>query len=173
MPGMKRFLHLCWLLYAAIALSGCELLWLGAAAGGGYYVGQDDRQVGTIANDGTITMKVNSKFIGDSMISTFDIDVDTHNGVVTLTGNVANQQVAERAVMLARSVYGVRDVINNLRVGGVAPANRRPVGSSPPPVYQAPPPSPPPGYYPPPGGPPSQPPPPPGSYVPPNNPGYR
>ena len=51
-------------------------------------------------------------------MSGLKIDVDTSNGVVTLTGNVSSRAEADRAVMMARSTEGVARVINNLRVTG-------------------------------------------------------
>jgi len=45
-----------------------------------------------------------------------DVDVDVSNGVVTLGGSVGSAAGAERAQALARSVDGVVDVIDTLRV---------------------------------------------------------
>jgi hyperosmotically inducible protein len=44
------------------------------------------------------------------------IDVDTANGVVTLSGIVASQADAEHAMALARRAPGVKDVKPALRV---------------------------------------------------------
>jgi hyperosmotically inducible protein len=68
--------------------------------------------------DAAITSAVKAKFLADTAVSGLKIDVDTSNGVVTLTGNVSSKAEAERAVTMARSTEGVSRVINNLRVAG-------------------------------------------------------
>ena len=70
------------------------------------------------AGDAAITSAVKAKFLADTAVSGLKIDVDTSNGVVTLTGNVSSKAEAERAVMMARNTEGVTRVINNLRVAG-------------------------------------------------------
>jgi hyperosmotically inducible periplasmic protein len=70
------------------------------------------------AGDAAITAAVKAKFLADTAVSGLKIDVDTSNGVVTLTGNVSSRAEAERAVMMARNTEGVSRVINNLRVAG-------------------------------------------------------
>ena len=59
-----------------------------------------------------------AKLLADSMVSGLRIDVDTENGVVTLTGNVKSKAEADRAVMIARKTDGVTRVVNNLKVAG-------------------------------------------------------
>jgi hyperosmotically inducible periplasmic protein len=87
-------------------------------------VGTNDRQDGVIGRtegavgDASITSAVKAKFLADSDISGLRINVDTANGVVTLTGTVKSRAEAERAVMVARNTEGVTRVVNNLRVGG-------------------------------------------------------
>lgn len=68
--------------------------------------------------DAAITSAVKAKFLADTTVSGLKIDVDTNDGVVTLTGNVSSRAEADRAVMMARSTEGVTRVINNLRVAG-------------------------------------------------------
>ena len=70
------------------------------------------------AGDAAITSAVKAKFLADTAVSGLKIDVDTSDGVVTLTGNVSSKAEAERAVMMARNTEGVTRVINNLRVAG-------------------------------------------------------
>lgn len=74
-----------------------------------------DRAQGA-AGDAAITAAVKSKFLADSSVSGLKIDVDTQNGVVTLTGTVATRAEADHAVMMAGQTDGVKNVINNLRV---------------------------------------------------------
>lgn len=100
----------------ALFLSGCGAMVVGGAAGGGYYVGQDERTAGQIATDARITTEINTRFVRDADISALKIDVDTVSGVVTLTGSVPDAASRERAVRLSRSVDGVRRVISHLKV---------------------------------------------------------
>jgi len=97
-------------------LGGCGALVVGGAAAGGYYVGKDERSVGQIADDATITSTINTKYVRDSQVSALDINVDTYRGVVTLHGSVSSKAAAARAVELARSTKGVRKVISKLSV---------------------------------------------------------
>jgi hyperosmotically inducible protein len=61
-------------------------------------------------DDATITTKVNSKFLGDPVVSATAIDVDTTGGVVSLSGFVNSEQERVRAIQLAQSVEGVKRV---------------------------------------------------------------
>jgi len=71
-----------------------------------------------ITGDPGITSAVKAKLLADSMVSGLRIDVDTENGIVTLTGNVKSKAEADRAVMIARKTDGVTRVVNNLKVAG-------------------------------------------------------
>jgi len=100
----------------SVAMTGCVPLVIGGAAVGGYYLGKDDRSADTIAKDGAITASVKSRFIGDKYVDAFDINVDTHEGVVTLYGDVTNTIAREQAEKLASGVSGVQKVENQIRV---------------------------------------------------------
>ncbi len=101
---------------ASLLLQGCAAVVVGGAAAGGYYVGKDERSVGEITDDAAITTKVNAKFVGDDLVKTFDIDVDTYRGTVYLHGHVDSPAARARAVALVRSVKGVRSVVSKLSV---------------------------------------------------------
>ena len=49
------------------------------------------------------------------------MNVDTRNGVVTLTGDVDSPLAKERAVQIARNTDGVREVVDNITVTESAP----------------------------------------------------
>ena len=66
--------------------------------------------------DAAITSLVKTKFLADSTVKGLQIDVDTSQNVVTLSGTVASQDEANRAVALAREAKGVSRVVNHLRV---------------------------------------------------------
>ena len=113
---MKYLKLLLIIVVIAPMFSGCTLLLVGGAGAGGYVVGQDKRSVGTQSSDAWITSKIKTKFIGDSEIKAFTINVDTYEGVVTLNGHVSSQAVANRAVQIAKSTSGVKSVISKLTV---------------------------------------------------------
>jgi len=73
-------------------------------------------KAGAVVTDAALTSAVKTKFLADSKVSGMKIDVDTNNGVVTLSGNVASKAEADHAVKIARGTEGVRQVINKLHV---------------------------------------------------------
>lgn len=103
-------------LVVALAATGCAALAIGGAAAGGYVIGKDDRKVGQIVDDGAITASVKTKLIRSKYVDAGKVDVDTYEGVVTLTGRVESYVAREQAESLAAGTRGVRSVINNLAV---------------------------------------------------------
>jgi hyperosmotically inducible periplasmic protein len=74
------------------------------------------KSIGETIDDGTITAKVKTLLLNDSQVAGMKIDVDTTLGVVTMSGTVKSTAEEQRAVQLARSVDGVRDVKSTLQV---------------------------------------------------------
>jgi hyperosmotically inducible protein len=71
--------------------------------------------VGEHVDDAAITAKVKAKLLADSTVGGLKIDVDTKEGVVTLTSNsMKSQSEIDQAIRLAKGVDGVRDVVSNL-----------------------------------------------------------
>lgn len=71
--------------------------------------------------DAGITTKVKTKLAADDTVKAYQIDVDTKDKVVTLSGSVDSQAAKDQAVALARGTEGVADVVDNIIVsGGVA-----------------------------------------------------
>jgi len=68
--------------------------------------------------DAGIATKVKSKLAADDTVKAYQIDVDTRDKVVTLSGNVDNQAAKDQAVALARGTEGVADVVDNITVAG-------------------------------------------------------
>lgn len=68
-------------------------------------------------DDAAITAQVKSKLAADPEVAAHNIDVDTNEGVVTLSGRVDDGAERSEAEKLARNTDGVRRVINNLKVG--------------------------------------------------------
>jgi hyperosmotically inducible protein len=67
-------------------------------------------------DDAGITAKVNTGLSADKDLSASKIDVDTKNGVVTLSGPAPSAQAKARATEIARNVKGVSSVNNQLTV---------------------------------------------------------
>ena len=64
--------------------------------------------------DSGITTKVKSKLIADDDVKAYQIDVDTKDKIVTLKGQVDTEAAQARAVEIARTTDGVRNVVNNI-----------------------------------------------------------
>jgi hypothetical protein len=74
-------------------------------------------------NDAKISSDIQSKFSQDSGLSSKQLTVQSSNGVVTLSGTVDNDAQRDAASRQAASVPGVKEVVNDLQVGGAsAPA---------------------------------------------------
>jgi osmotically-inducible protein OsmY len=68
------------------------------------------------ASRGWITTKIEAQYFADPDVKGRNIDVTTANGVVTLNGTVHSEMARRRAVEIARSTDGVRDVEDHLRI---------------------------------------------------------
>jgi hyperosmotically inducible protein len=60
--------------------------------------------------DTAITAQVKAKFMSEDRLKGSEIGVTTTNGVVALSGNLANSQSLQIAVELAKGVDGVKSV---------------------------------------------------------------
>ncbi len=112
------YLRLITIVILALAQSGCVAVVAGAAAGG-YYVGQDERTAGQIADDLALTAQVKALLIKEKTIRALSIDVDTRMRVVTLTGQVSSAAEGDRAMEIAAGVKGVAEVKSALQVTNV------------------------------------------------------
>jgi osmotically-inducible protein OsmY len=74
-------------------------------------------KTGDKIDDAWITTKVKWFFMGEDTLSKSDINVDTHQNVVTLKGTVMSQAGKARAELLAKRTEGVARVENDLKVG--------------------------------------------------------
>jgi hyperosmotically inducible protein len=75
------------------------------------------KDTGDVISDATITATVKTKLLGDTKTPGLKIDVDTSNGVVTLSGDVATAAERTNAVKLTRETNGVKRVIDKITVG--------------------------------------------------------
>jgi hypothetical protein len=80
----------------------------------GERVAEGTNQAQRLANDAGITARIKSKMALDEIVEAADIDVDTANGVVTVSGKVASAAERDRALQLARETRGVKSVVDRL-----------------------------------------------------------
>ena len=76
---------------------------------------KDGGGVVSYIGDAVITTKVKAMLMKDEMLKSLDINVDTKQGVVTLSGTVKNMKESARAVHVAAAVGGVKMVKNELK----------------------------------------------------------
>ena len=74
------------------------------------------RDAATTAADAALTAKVKAALMAEPGIESLQIDVDTVNNRVTLTGQVDDTQHRQRAIEVARNVEGVSGVVDRLSV---------------------------------------------------------
>ena len=87
------------------------------------------------STDTGISSKVKAKFAADDVVKASQIEVETRNGVVTLTGNVDSEEARDRALALAKETAGVVKVVDMISArkasgGGDAPEPDRTVGEA-------------------------------------------
>jgi hyperosmotically inducible protein len=78
-------------------------------------------QVQAVMDDASITAKVKAKLIADPEVTALNIDVDTLDGRVTLSGKVASADQKAEAEKLASHTEGVKEIVNMIQVAGQAP----------------------------------------------------
>jgi hyperosmotically inducible periplasmic protein len=66
--------------------------------------------------DGALTSKIKAKMALDDTVRALDLDVDTKNGVVTVSGTVRSEAERQRALALARETEGVTQVVDRLEL---------------------------------------------------------
>jgi osmotically-inducible protein OsmY len=71
---------------------------------------------GQYVDDATITAKVKEAFVADPKVSAMQVNVETMQGVVQLSGFVDSAVLERRAVHLAQGVKGVKSVTDNIIV---------------------------------------------------------
>jgi len=74
------------------------------------------RAVAELVDDATITAGVKAALVGDPELKASDINVETYQGVVQLSGFVSSAESVATAATVARTVKGVKSVRNDLRL---------------------------------------------------------
>ncbi|BCS89531.1 BON domain-containing protein [Pseudodesulfovibrio sediminis] len=97
---MRKILCLFIVLNMLFMASGCTI----------YNVSMDERSVGDQASDEQITFQIKGKFLEDDSVKYLDFDAASYYGHVYIVGEYESTTQIDRAVQIARSVDGVRDV---------------------------------------------------------------
>ena len=75
---------------------------------------------GKQVSDAWITSKIESQLTADPEVNPFEIDVDTQDGVVRLSGLVEEETDRQEAEQIAGNTEGVKRVINDIEIGDLA-----------------------------------------------------
>jgi hyperosmotically inducible protein len=75
-----------------------------------------ERTAGQVVDDAAITASIKTKLLADERTKGFDVNVDTHNGIVTMTGGADSDAAKQAAQELAGEVEGVVLIKNELIV---------------------------------------------------------
>jgi hyperosmotically inducible protein len=77
---------------------------------------------GQVLDDASIHAKVGARLLADPEVKRYQIDVDVEDGVVTLSGTVADAETIHAAEDVALHTSGVKRVINELQLAQAAQA---------------------------------------------------
>lgn len=79
---------------------------------------KESASLGAAMDDTAITAKVKQRLASDDRLKSASIDVETNNGVVTLTGSTQDTDARRAAEDLARNVAEVQGIDNQIRAPG-------------------------------------------------------
>jgi len=79
-------------------------------------VQESSRSAGEAIDDGVITAKVKAALIADPAVKAHEVNVETRDGVVQLSGFVDNSAAKNTAADVTKGVEGVKGVQNQLQV---------------------------------------------------------
>jgi hyperosmotically inducible protein len=84
--------------------------------------------------DTVVTAEVKTKMLANEAVRSTQLDVETKDGIVTITGTVDSQEVKDQALLLAKETKGAKDVVDMISVKisehlGDAPDPDRTVGA--------------------------------------------
>lgn len=115
MRHMKKILYVA--SFVPFVLTGCT----GAIIGGASYLGSaalEERSVGDNIDDKSINAEIHHFLVqSDANELLSDVSIRVHEGRVLLTGRTKTADVALEAVRLSWLAAGVREVINEIKVG--------------------------------------------------------
>ena len=67
-------------------------------------------------SDRSINTAIEKRMLTDGGVRSHSIEVRASNGIVTLSGSVDNILARDRAIEIARSINGVRSVVNMVEI---------------------------------------------------------
>jgi osmotically-inducible protein OsmY len=111
-------------LAAPFLLSGCAPVVVGAAAAGGVAVAADRRATDTQLVDERIEFSA-SKWIGEKILDQGHVNIVSYNKLVLLTGETTTEALKQEVGKLAAGATGVREVVNDITIGPLAPLSSR------------------------------------------------
>jgi osmotically-inducible protein OsmY len=103
MQKKTRYMHLVLCLILSVAIFGC--------AGD-----RTHRSTGQSVDDAAVANKVKMALYADKEVNGSQIEVEVFKGVVQLSGFVDSATQAQKAVQIARSTNGVKEVRNSMLV---------------------------------------------------------
>jgi len=109
----------------ALFAAGLALAVAGCSSSGQNAPGPTVTQVEALANDALLTTELKAKLITVDINSTTSLGVHVSEGVATLTGAVRTPDARAKSVAAARSVKGITEVVDQLRVDPHVPDIRQ------------------------------------------------
>ncbi|WP_295992613.1 BON domain-containing protein [Rugamonas sp.] len=76
----------------------------------------DHESTGQYVDDAALTTKVKAAIVNEPTLKVSEINVETYQGKVQLSGFVSSQDDINKAVDVARNVNGVKEVNNDIRL---------------------------------------------------------
>ena len=105
-------------------LNGCAAVALGgAAAAGGYLVGEDRRSTAIMSEDERIELRAQNRI--NEKFPNAHVNATSYNRLVLLSGEVPNDGAKTEIERIVRGVEGVRGTYNELTVGPPTPLSSR------------------------------------------------
>jgi osmotically-inducible protein OsmY len=111
---MKSKLLFCVLI---IGLGGCAPLFVGGLANLGVAT-TEERSIGDNLDDSAISAEIQQYFLQSNVKHMFsEVTIRVHEGRVLLLGRTDNAQVSSEATKVAWQAHGVREVMNEIKIG--------------------------------------------------------
>ena len=98
-----KYISAVFLAFTLVSTLGCEST-------------SERRSAGEYVDDSVVTAKVKKAIFDAPTLKSSEINVETYNGVVQLSGFVSSKDDIRTAVEVARGVKGVSSVKNDMRV---------------------------------------------------------
>ena len=114
---MKSKLFLLSLLILISLLNACAPLIIGGAVGAGALMAGDRRTSGTFVEDQNIELKAYRE-VSNKYRDSSHINFTSYNRVLLMSGEASSEQIKRDAEQFARSIEGVRNVVNEVAIAG-------------------------------------------------------